>query len=1146
MKIFALILSISFAVFPVDRHFGKVLLLNKDTINSPVYVVGFNADGDTMGLVKVDSLGVTIGSIDSARAAGAADTALHTPDSVRASHVADTALNTPDSVRVSALSWNSYRLGGHDTTYWDTVGDGAQNGLFLRLDQTTPQTVVNGAPLFNLGLRGPRWYPASDGAAAIQITKADGTTGILYINTTTNYANFVGNLGVGASSYNSLIKLNVLFEPTVVSEAQDIAGYFGCSPINDNVALFQAIGLQMALKYYGAQGSTSAKGCKALDCSAFNYNTGTTTWFAGAKYDIRNLGAGTITNLAGDWISAMTNSGGGAVTNTYGLRVDAQSVGTNNYGVYLNNAYAATNYNIYCNGTADNVVKGNLNILADNKSVTVGAAGDAGYSYDGSNAIYNSRLIGTGNHNFTGGTVNIENIPTSGMDTVVIDSAGTLKKRLSTTMRVDSAGGAARLGGLTKSYYDTVGNGWVRDSLDKHADTLGKYKDHANLNNLNSANYTHLTATSHTDLTDAGYTALHKHSRVDTATLSDSTRKIPFNYDYGSYNNHAYVLWGALGGSSGLVLNKWFLAATVVLNGNYANCLIDLRSYGRRADPGYRQQNLMASVKHGATALWSERYLKIDNVNTTATGKTFSNAVLLQKSASNPDTIQLWIQCGLSYVDQVPVEIHYHTFGTGTTATILNGLGDTLTTYPAGSDTGFVNDSSYALYVAGTKLPKSDFDDSVASYISGTPGRLSFFKSANKINSARILYDSTTGDVTIPRYLYSADNDTPFTIGKKGSGGLILQGFVDGSGNATTDSGPQIAYIGNNYGGSNDGGVTYSMNGSFVSNFGATSDSDYIHTYAAGSFAGAVRKGVYNDIVDYWDIKTAKGAQFVVNKANATIVVLDTGNITLQPSTGSVKIGSGVGGTNTVPTIETRQDSLWINGTLYGYGTSFANISGSGTANRGTMFTATNEIGDAPFTVSTNLVTFDSNFTAKGKITSNVLTALRAVVTDPSKGLVSSATTSTEIGYVSGVTSSIQTQLGTKLNNSNFDDSIGHYITSANVACSLFSGTRFVSAGTGKIARSGAIFTVKLPTLSGIIDEDSTAYIRLPSSGFYGAGIGQYYTVDVLQSSSGPMKATLYHDGTVSSFKLSETPDASTFFSEYITLYGTSITWGTN
>jgi hypothetical protein len=49
-----------------------------------------------------------------------------------------------------------------------------------------------------------------------------------------------------------------------------------------------------------------------------------------------------------------------------------------------------------------------------------------------------------------------------------------------------------------------------------------------------------------------------------------------------------------------------------------------------------------------------------------------------------------------------------------------------------------------------------------------------------------------------------------------------------------------------------------------------------------------------------------------------------------------------------------------------------------------------------------------------GDITTNV-TASRAVVTDASSNLSASATTSTELGYVSGVTSAIQTQINGKI-----------------------------------------------------------------------------------------------------------------------------------
>jgi hypothetical protein len=49
----------------------------------------------------------------------------------------------------SIASGNADMLDGKHKSYYDTVG----NGLFLRLDQTSPQTVINGAPIFGVGVR---------------------------------------------------------------------------------------------------------------------------------------------------------------------------------------------------------------------------------------------------------------------------------------------------------------------------------------------------------------------------------------------------------------------------------------------------------------------------------------------------------------------------------------------------------------------------------------------------------------------------------------------------------------------------------------------------------------------------------------------------------------------------------------------------------------------------------------------------------------------------------------------------------------------------------------------------------------------------------------------------------------------------------
>jgi len=102
------------------------------------------------------------------------------------------------------------------------------------------------------------------------------------------------------------------------------------------------------------------------------------------------------------------------------------------------------------------------------------------------------------------------------------------------------------------------------------------------------------------------------------------------------------------------------------------------------------------------------------------------------------------------------------------------------------------------------------------------------------------------------------------------------------------------------------------------------------------------------------------------------------------------------------------------------------------------------------------------------------LTASRAVVTDASKNLVSSAVTSTELGYVSGVTSAIQTQLNSKVDE----------VASTDNAIVRFNGT------------GGAIQN------SGLILDDSNNLIG-PSAGFKITG-GTSTTADLsFQTTSG-------------------------------------------
>ena len=97
---------------------------------------------------------------------------------------------------------------------------------------------------------------------------------------------------------------------------------------------------------------------------------------------------------------------------------------------------------------------------------------------------------------------------------------------------------------------------------------------------------------------------------------------------------------------------------------------------------------------------------------------------------------------------------------------------------------------------------------------------------------------------------------------------------------------------------------------------------------------------------------------------------------------------------------------------------------------------------------------------SSGNITSNALTASKALVSDANKRIVSSSVSSTELGYLSGATSSIQTQLNGKQATISGGAST---ITSSNLTASK----ALVSNASGKVAAS-SVSSTELGYLSGV------------------------------------------------------------------------------
>jgi hypothetical protein len=72
----------------------------------------------------------------------------------------------------------------------------------------------------------------------------------------------------------------------------------------------------------------------------------------------RNTGAGNIGTYQGIYIRTPANSGGGAITNLYGIQMDSLNTGTNVKAIHLNVAAGANKFNMFVEGTAINYFAG--------------------------------------------------------------------------------------------------------------------------------------------------------------------------------------------------------------------------------------------------------------------------------------------------------------------------------------------------------------------------------------------------------------------------------------------------------------------------------------------------------------------------------------------------------------------------------------------------------------------------------------------------------------------------------------------------------------------------------------------------------------------------------------------------------------------
>ena len=155
--------------------------------------------------------------------------------------------------------------------------------------------------------------------------------------------------------------------------------------------------------------------------------------------------------------------------------------------------------------------------------------------------------------------------------------------------------------------------------------------------------------------------------------------------------------------------------------------------------------------------------------------------------------------------------------------------------------------------------------------------------------------------------------------------------------------------------------------------------------------------------------------------------------------------------------------------------------------------TTATELGYVAGTTSSIQTQLDSKLplaggTVTGNLTVNGLTVSRAMVTDGSKQLTSSTTTATELGYVAGTTSSIQTQLDSKLplagGTLTGTLNTANLVVGGNETVNSLTANRVVTTNGSKILASSATTATELGYLSGASSSIQTQLdSKLPLAG---------------------------------------------------------------
>lgn len=197
--------------------------------------------------------------------------------------------------------------------------------------------------------------PAADGTTAFKITKADGTSTVVAVDTTNRRLNV--SITGADQGYSIRAGRTTSVSPTGTVFAMQCVAYGTLTA--DSPHAWEGVNFQASVNQNGFNATETIGSIRGMmgTVSALG-DSGTVASAIGINVKVANNGAGTLTEGVGINIQQCTNLG---TFGTFaGIRIAPQTEPTNIYGVQCQIVAAANRWNLYISGTAINYMAGNV------------------------------------------------------------------------------------------------------------------------------------------------------------------------------------------------------------------------------------------------------------------------------------------------------------------------------------------------------------------------------------------------------------------------------------------------------------------------------------------------------------------------------------------------------------------------------------------------------------------------------------------------------------------------------------------------------------------------------------------------------------------------------------------------------------------